>query len=244
MGQDSARYGLAALILVILWIAVYWWTPAPAPEPVVSFGDSTTAPRELPDPLKPAPPTPAFLGPAPAKADPRIPEGASKPLKPAQPPPEPPIGLLKGSVIPPAFRDYTVQAGDTAQTISKRFFGSTDHWQQIMKANPRVDFTRLRAGRLIRVPVDPMNVQGIVGEPAPGRESPPPSTPAPASAPKMEYRVKPGDTLSGIALEIYGRSALWTIIRDANRDKVGEDGGRLRPGMTLVIPHAPVIGPQ
>ncbi len=137
MGQDSARYGIAALILVILWIAVYWWTPAPAPEPVVSFGEVAPGQRELPGllkPVSPPPPTPDFLGSAPTNA------AEQPPASPAPPP----------GVIPPTFRDYTVRAGDTAESISTRFFGSSEHWRQIMKANPRVDFTRLRAGRLIR----------------------------------------------------------------------------------------------
>jgi nucleoid-associated protein YgaU len=51
--------------------------------------------------------------------------------------------------------------------------------------------------------------------------------------------VKTGDTLSDIANEIYGRAGLWTVIRDANRDAVGDDGSRLRPGMVLKIPPAP-----
>ncbi len=243
MGSGSARYGVAVLILVILWIAVYWWTPAPPQEPVVSFGDFAQSPRASlaqgnaltsvrTSPNQSAPSSaidqntvvPNLSAPA-AQEDPvkpkpvPTPAQASPEVRTEPPPPE---------IIPPTFRDYTVRSGDTAESISRRFFGTPAHWQQIMKANPRVDFMRLKAGRVIRVPVDPANVQGIPGTSAP-----------PKAAPAIEYRVKTGDTLSGIAKEIYGRSGLWTIIRDANRDQVGADGDRLRPGMVLKIPPAP-----
>lgn len=217
MGAGSARYGVAVLILVVLWIAVYWWTPAPAPTPVVSFGDTPSS-RPAPAATAPStsqPITPPVVFEAPPQAEPESPA------------PEP----ERSAVIPPSFRDYTVRPGDTAESISRRFYGTPQHWQQVMKANPRVDFMRLKAGRVIRIPVDPNNIQGLPAE----VDSPPPAPP-PAM---LEYRVKSGDTLSDIAREIYGRAAMWTIIRDANRDKVGADGSRIRPGMVLLIPPAP-----
>ncbi|MBL0927845.1 MAG: LysM peptidoglycan-binding domain-containing protein, partial [Phycisphaerales bacterium] len=53
------------------------------------------------------------------------------------------------------------------------------------------------------------------------------------------YTVRDGDTLSAIASRLYGRSALWTLIRDANRDQINEDGTDLKPGMVLKVPPAP-----
>jgi nucleoid-associated protein YgaU len=47
--------------------------------------------------------------------------------------------------------------------------------------------------------------------------------------------VKRGDTLSGISKNVYGRSADWQKIFEANRDQLPSTD-RLKPGMVLVIP--------
>jgi LysM repeat protein len=62
---------------------------------------------------------------------------------------------------------------------------------------------------------------------------PPPPEPEPST-----YTVQPGDTLSSIAKQIYGRASLWRIIFDANRDILDEPG-RIKPGQVLVIPTEP-----
>lgn len=49
------------------------------------------------------------------------------------------------------------------------------------------------------------------------------------------YRVRPADTLPQIAGRVYGNTARWRTIRDANR-QVLPDQGRPTPGLTLVIP--------
>ena len=49
------------------------------------------------------------------------------------------------------------------------------------------------------------------------------------------YIVQPGDTLGRIAQRIYGEFRLWTIIFEANRDKISNPG-LIRGGMELLIP--------
>lgn len=66
---------------------------------------------------------------------------------------------------------------------------------------------------------------------------PPVDEPQPPQ-PTATYTVKSGDTLSKIALAVYGKSSLWTIIYDANRDVLSEPS-RIRPGMVLKIPAKP-----
>jgi N-acetyl-anhydromuramyl-L-alanine amidase AmpD/LysM repeat protein len=68
---------------------------------------------------------------------------------------------------------------------------------------------------------------------APGETPEPKPTPQPRT-----YLVQPGDTLSAIAKQMYGRSSLWQIIFEANRN-ILSDPGRLRPGQVLVIPPKP-----
>jgi nucleoid-associated protein YgaU len=51
----------------------------------------------------------------------------------------------------------------------------------------------------------------------------------------QEYVVKQGDTLSHIAKTFYGKASNWTIIYEANPDKI-KDPGRIKAGTRLRIP--------
>ena len=50
------------------------------------------------------------------------------------------------------------------------------------------------------------------------------------------YVVRSGDTLSGIANAMYGSELAWRDIYEANRDRIGDDPGRLSVGMRLSLP--------
>jgi len=51
----------------------------------------------------------------------------------------------------------------------------------------------------------------------------------------QEYKVKKGDTLSHISKDFYGKASKWTIIYEANSDKI-KDPSKLKPGIVLIIP--------
>lgn len=68
---------------------------------------------------------------------------------------------------------------------------------------------------------------------SPGDVPPPAPEPEPGT-----YTVQPGDTLSSIARQVYGKASLWRVIFDANRD-ILDDPGRIKPGQVLRIPPAP-----
>ncbi len=244
MRDGSTRLAAAVLVLAVIWIVVYWVTPGAQGPPSVAF-ERPAEPEPLPARMEPGslPPRDALRGGRLGPTEAAQPSGAA-------PAPGPSTEVRPGGdsaprlgVIPPKFSDYTIQAGDSAERISQRVYGTPSYWQQIMRANPRVDFQHLRAGTVIRIPEDPSNIQGIPVEivsPAPASSagtSPP--LEAPLSAKGIEYEVRPGDTLSAIAQSVYGKPALWTRIRDANRDKVNEEGTNIRPGMVLIIPPAP-----
>ncbi len=71
-----------------------------------------------------------------------------------------------------------------------------------------------------------------VGPPAP---STPPPKPAPAPAART-YTVQPGDTLGGIARQVYGSVAKYPLIAEANRIT---DPRRIWVGQVLTIPPLP-----
>lgn len=206
MGQGSFRLVIAVAALAVLWVVVYWWTPPPRPASVAL--DLPTGPH--------LPPTDAAPTDEPAARSPALAVDADLP------------------VIPPSFYEYHIQRGDTAQSISRRIYGTTRHWQAVMKANPKTDFQHLRVGMTVRVPVDPANVQGT---PAPTPDNRPDIVPSPPAG--AEYVVARGDTLTGLAQRFYGRASLWRRILDANRAALGDDASRLRAGMRLIIPPAP-----
>lgn len=56
-----------------------------------------------------------------------------------------------------------------------------------------------------------------------------------AAAPRT-YKVKEGDTLSQIAKDFYGKATKWTVIYEANSDKV-KDPNKIKAGTALVIPE-------
>jgi nucleoid-associated protein YgaU len=58
---------------------------------------------------------------------------------------------------------------------------------------------------------------------------------AAAPGPVRIYVVKPGDTLSGIAKQMYGKAARWPEIYEANKDRI-KDPNLIRPGWQLRIP--------
>jgi len=66
-------------------------------------------------------------------------------------------------------------------------------------------------------------------------ESPRPATALPGAA--DEYVVEPGDTLRSIAERLYGDSAQWSRIYEANRAAIGPDPDTITSGTRLRIPR-------
>jgi len=83
--------------------------------------------------------------------------------------------------------------------------------------------------------------QRFLSSAPPPQEEPPLPTPdppepePPPEEPDEVYIVQPGDTLGRIAQKIYGEFRLWTLIFEANRDKI-PNPNLIRVGMELLIP--------
>jgi LysM repeat protein len=65
---------------------------------------------------------------------------------------------------------------------------------------------------------------------------PPPAQPGVKVGVPTSYTVKKGDTLSRISAKIYGTSARWRDIHNANRDKMPREDTSLQQGWVLKIP--------
>ena len=92
-------------------------------------------------------------------------------------------------------------------------------WDQIKLVNPNWQ------SELI-VDIDVTDQQQAVGRQSSGGQS---------STVERTYTVKPGDTLSKIAQQIYGNASEYQKIFDANRDRLS-DPNQIRPGQELKIP--------
>jgi nucleoid-associated protein YgaU len=216
MGGGTTRLGAGLTLLVLIWVLVYWWYEPSAPR--VTFA----APPET-DPAQAA---------------------SAEPSEPVPDPPPPRATVVESAVVEPRFELYTIRPGDTAGSISRKFFGTPDHADAIARANPLMDIDRLRPGRTIRVPLDPQNIQGRlvrverVVEPEPRPAEPVPSAPPPPAAGETEYTVRAGDSLSLISRRFYGSERYVDLIYNANRDRL-RSRDQLRVGQVLRIPPRP-----
>lgn len=73
--------------------------------------------------------------------------------------------------------------------------------------------------------------------------APKPTAATPVVTPTSTQRthtVEAGDSLSKIAQHVYGRADRWSLIHEANRDRIS-DPDRIFPGQVLVLPNAPSV---
>jgi nucleoid-associated protein YgaU len=211
MTEGVGRVFLGLSALAVLWIIVYWWWEPPNR---VSFDPGGGAALKSASGMNPV---------APPADPPREVREPAKPATPTQP--------AKMAVIPPRFRDYTVKQGETIEGIATKELGSAKYASAILSANALMSPEHLKAGRVIRIPLDPTNIQGKAVPPetkaaatpkpettAPAPKTEPATTQASAPADKVtEYLVKSGDSLSAISKKFYGTTTLTDLIFQANR---------------------------
>ncbi len=160
------------------------------------------------------------------------------------PPKEPAVPAAPGEVG--AAKVHVVEAGETLDRISLKYYGTRHKWNEILDANKSVlsDPRKLHAGMKLTIP--PLKAAPAVGladssapAPALSATAPAPAAPAPAAAPKTAaartYTVQKGDTLFRIAKKVYNDGAKWKDIQAANPDKT-RDQRSLHAGVVLVIP--------
>lgn len=216
MGSRQSRTLVGLTGLVVLWIVVYWaWQPRSEREPVLTFPSPLAGVEHADD--SPGP------GAGEESLPTRVPEPVVHPVAP---------GGDGSEFGEPPIRLVTVRDGDTFERIAERELGSKTLWTAIARANPFKDPNRLRAGDQVKIPLDPGNPQG---------KPPPEAQRAPEPPPVVEYTVRSGDTLSGIAQQFYGSVRYVDLIYESNRDRL-RNRDDLRLGQVLRLPPKPTGG--
>jgi nucleoid-associated protein YgaU len=129
---------------------------------------------------------------------------------------------------------HVVVEGDTLTSIAKQYWGSSQGWENIAKANPGLTPTNLKLGAKLNIPAKDAAVSAPVKLPSSNSGS---STSGSVSnATGGDYEVVSGDTLSKISNKVYGDSKHWKQIYDANKKVIGEDAAVLVVGTKLTIP--------
>lgn len=190
-------------LLALLWVGVYWWWEPVRTQPQIQV-DANPAPEasSIVDPLG----RPGML----TRPVEPLPVEAPRPLATSSSALGGPTSETAGAaMVEPEFRSYVVKSGDTFERIAQRELGSRTFAGAIARANAFVDPRRLRPGRELQLPIDPTNVQGRLADS--DVEPPPPMAPT-------EYVVQRRDTLSGIAIRVYGSARYAEELFHANRD--------------------------
>lgn len=133
---------------------------------------------------------------------------------------------------PPILRLYTVETGDSMSSIALATYGSARKWVDIAQANPLVDPNRLKVGQEIKLP----DLDGVGPDPEAGQRADADDKDDDLPRAGATYKIKSGDSLSTIAKQFYGSASKWELIYQANRRAIGDNPGRLKLGMELLIP--------
>lgn len=133
------------------------------------------------------------------------------------------------------FMAYTWQAGDTFPALAQRYYGSPNHGPRIRAANEGRNAASLAPGDRILIPSMATLEADRIARPS-ARDPQGGASNAGAVA-GATYTVAAGDVLGTISKKVYGTASKWQKIHDANRDVIGADPNRLKPGMVLRIPQ-------
>jgi nucleoid-associated protein YgaU len=186
----------------------------------------------------------------------------------AAPKSEPTKPTIAAAALPPGARHYKAAAGDSLSRMASRFLGSDTKANRdaILAVNPTLQKNPdiIVLGRTYVIPAAPTasvapaplpststQVPPVVPPPVPApieiAQQPvppvpapivPPVTPAPAPGESF-YVVKPGDSLTKIAVEQLGTASAVPALMDLNKDALkGTD--RIRPNMKLRLPAKPI----
>lgn len=158
------------------------------------------------------------------------------------------VDVKPGTVsLAPTAKGHThkVMKGETFSTIAAAAYGSPNLYAYILRANPKLDPTKLKPGIDINLP-DISEVKGP--EKAADKDAEKSTTASPiahkieaALDAKTEYRVQSGDSLHKISMKLYGKIDMVQKIYDLNKSAIGDNPAKLKLGQVLKLPQPPTV---
>ena len=172
------------------------------------------------------------------KSPAEVPGGANKPGN-----VEAPVAIDPVPFSTPKRNVHKIQKGETLSTIAAAAYGSPNLYPYILRANPKLDPTRLKPGTEITLP----DVSEVKGPEKAADKNAEKSSDAgtisqkvePTIDAKTEYRVQAGDSLHKIAVKLYGKVGMVERIYDLNKAAIGDNPAKLKLGMILKLPAVP-----
>ncbi len=191
-------------------------------------GSSEAEPPEVPVEETPteSAPAPAEAGAGSSGEGPGVDE--PRPAENVTPPATPAVGPAVSETAPAAGSAfaYTVQEGDSAWKLAKRFYGNGLQYPRIKKANPGVNFDNLKVGTKLTIP------ERRGSGASPSATAPAQGAPV-ATGTGRVHTVAPGDRLYVIAAEYLGSGMRYREIVALNP---GLDPRNLKVGQKIKIP--------
>lgn len=132
---------------------------------------------------------------------------------------------------------YIVEQMDTPSKISKKFYGTTSKWRQILSANSLNSEKHLRVGMKLVIPAMESNAKGTHSastEEVKNSVLSKSSTSTGNTSNKSEYTTQQGDSLYKIAKKLLSNGARWKEIYEWNKNVI-PDPNNLKTGLILVI---------
>jgi nucleoid-associated protein YgaU len=183
---------------------------------------------DLQDADRPIQPDPANPNPA------ALPETAAAPT--VQEPPRPPVELGGGPAPAPA-RFHDVRPGESLSLICHLYYGDVALIDELADLNGIDDPDTVQAGHRLRVP--PANLLRDGSASSWNEPAAQPAAEARRDAPPYaRYRVRPGDSLSGIAERFLSSPGRWRQLYELNRDVIG-DPHEIHAGTVIRVPAPP-----
>jgi nucleoid-associated protein YgaU len=150
-------------------------------------------------------------------------------------------GTLKtarnGNSATVAAGSHRIAEGETFISIARSVYGDIRYADEIRKANPTIDPRRLRPGMTIHLPEKSASASSESAIATNARPNHNAAKPQVTSA--REYAVQADDSLYKISMKLYGKGDKVDAIYDLNKETIGSDRARLKPGMVLKLPEAP-----
>jgi len=134
---------------------------------------------------------------------------------------------------------HVIQPGETFVSIARMVYGDGRFYKALVDANPSINPSRLKPGDTIKVPPSSEVKQSA------RRSANASATPGAASSTDGKtYTVRKDDSLYAIAKKLYHRGDKADELYELNKQVIGSDRTKLKPGMVLKLPAKPLASAQ